>query len=123
MFRYLSADIESTVVLNWAMIANIGVSLGLTTFCLHNRGSSSKYSKYLTRSLAKFNSVAISLGSERYRIDSLQVAASSWKTSSVTRISVMLRNVMFGHWLIKALISLSRTRSVARLILSMVLVK
>ena len=26
MFKYLSADIESTVVLNWARIANIGVS-------------------------------------------------------------------------------------------------
>ena len=123
MFRYREDDIESTVVLNWAMIASIGVSLGLTTFCLHNRGSSSKYSKFLTRSLAKSNSVAIRLGSDRYRIDSLQVAASSWKTSSVTSISVTLRNVMLGHWLIRALISLSRTRSVARLILSMVLVK
>mgnify|MGYP007048365170 FL=1 len=67
--------------------------------------------------------MAIRLGSDKYRIDSLQVAASSWKTSSVTSVSVMLRNVMFGQLLVKALISLSRTRSVARLIFSMVLVK
>ena len=86
MFKYLSADIESTVVLNWARIAKIGVSLGLTTFCLHSRGNSSRYSKFLTRSPVKFNSVAIRLGSDRYRIDSLQVVASSWKTSSVTRV-------------------------------------
>ena len=123
MFRYLSADIESTVVLNWAMIAHIGVSLGLTTFCLHNRGSSSKYSKYLTLWLAKFNSVVIRLGSDKYCIDSLHVVASSWKTSSVTRVSIRLRNVMFGHWLVRALTSLSLTHSVAKLTFSMVVAK
>ena len=103
MFNYLSADIESTVVLNWATIANIGVSLGLTTFCLHSRGSSSKYWKYLTLSLSKLNSVAIQMGSDKYRIESPQAAASSWNTSSVTRVSVKLRNVKFdsgwsGPW-------------------------
>ena len=123
MFKYLSADIESTVVLNWARIANIGVSLGFTTFCLHSKGRSSKYSKFLTRSLAKFSSVATRLGSDRYRIDSLHVVASSWKTSSVTRVSVRLRNVMMGHWLVRALTSLSLTRSVAKLTFLMVVAK
>ena len=74
---YLSADIESTVVLNWARMAKIGVSLGLITFCLHSRGNSSRYSKLVTHSPVKFNSVAIRLGSDRYRIDSLKVVASS----------------------------------------------
>ena len=62
---YLNVDMESTVVLNCARMAKIGVSLGLMTFCLHSRGNSSKYSKFLTRSLVKFNSVAICLGSDR----------------------------------------------------------
>ena len=104
-------------------MASIDVSLGLMMSCLHSRGSSSKYWKYLTRSLARLNSVAIRLGSDKYRIDSLHVVAISWKTSSVTSVSVKLRNVMFGQLFVKALISLSRTRSVARLIFSTVLVK
>ena len=49
--------------------------------------------------------------------------ANSGKTSSVTSVSVKLRNVMFGQVLISALMSLSRTRSVARLIFSTVLVR
>ena len=48
----------------------------------------------------------------------------SWKTEhGSSGVSVMLRNVMFGQLLVKALISLSRTHSVARLIFLMVLVK
>ena len=121
MFRYRRDDIESTVVLNWAMIASIGVSLGLMTSCLHSSVRSSKYWKYLTLSLAKFNSVAMRLGSDRYRIDSFQVAANSGKTSSVTSVSVKLRNVMFGQVFVSSLMSLSRTRSVAKFIFSTVL--
>ena len=117
---YLSDDMESTVVLNCARMAKIGVSLGLMTSRLHSRGNSSRYWKFVTRSPFRFNSVAIRLGRDRYRIVSLQVAAISWKTSSETRVSVMLRNVMFGHWLVNALISLSRTRSVARVTFSAV---
>ena len=67
--------------------------------------------------------MVIRLGSDKYRIDSLHVVAISWKTLSVTSVSVKLRKVMFGQLLVKALISLLRTRSVARLIFSMVLVK
>ena len=63
------------------------------------------------------------MGSDKYPIDSLQVVANSGKTSSVTSVSVKLRNVMFGQVLISALMSLSRTRSVARLIFSTVLVR
>ena len=61
------------------------------------------------------------LGSDRYRIDSLQVVANSGKTSSVTSVSVKLRNDMFGQVLVSALMSLSRTLSVARFIFSTVL--
>ena len=71
MFKYRRDDIESTVVLNCAMIASNGVSLGLMTSCLHSSVRSSRYWKYLTLSLAKFNLVAMRLGSDRYRIDSL----------------------------------------------------
>ena len=62
--------------------------------------------------------MVIRLGSDKYRIDSLHVVAISWKTLSVTSVSVKLRKVMFGQLLVKALISLS----LARLIFSLVLV-
>ena len=121
MFRYRKDDIESTVVLDWAIIASMGVSLGLMTSRLHSSVRSSRYWKYLTLSLAKFNSVAMRLGSDRYRIDSLQVVANSGKTSSVMSVSVKLRNDMFGQVLVSALTLLSRTLSVARFIFSTVL--